>query len=212
MRQHRRRPIVYAIAGLAAVWLLAAAGWTIAHRAKVTAEKVAERMRAVDLAKLTGDARANALDELARMMVALPVEERRRARLDGSWEQWFAAMSEEEKGRFIEATMPSGFKQMLASFEQLPEDKRKETINRALRDLKKSREELGAAGAFGPERGGGAVRPAELSPELQQKVVKMGLKSFYSESSAQSKAELAPLLEEMQLAMESGVLFRGERR
>ena len=209
MSAQRRRPILYAIVGVVAVWLLATAGWLISDRSKVTADKVAAYLRDLDLAKLSADARARALRDLAAKMNALAVEERRKARLEGEWDRWFREMTEAEKGQFIEATMPSGFKQMLSAFEQLPEEKRKRAIADAMKEMKKTRDSLegGEPGAAGRTN-----RPPELSEELQQKVVTIGLKSFYSESSAQTKAELAPLLEEMQRTMEKGKLFRGGNR
>jgi hypothetical protein len=208
MAKHRKRTFLWALAGMVVVWIIALGGYFISRQSQVTAEKVAAYLQAVDLNRISGEERAKVLRDLANQMKALPIEERRRARLEGDWSKWFDAMTEEEKGTFIEATMPSGFKQMLASFEQLPEDKRKLAITRAIKDMQKARE-----GGDGPvftrtNLWRGTNTSAELSEDLQQKVVKIGLKSFYSESSAQSKAELAPLLEEMQRTMESGALFR----
>ena len=112
-------------------------------------------------------------------------------------------MTEAEKGAFIEATLPTGFKQMLTAFEQLSEDKRRNAIEDALRRLRQSRDRLEAEGVL--ERGTNRV---VLSKELEAKVQTIGLKAFYSESSAQTKAELAPVLEELQRVMESGRPFR----
>ena len=176
----------------------------------MTAEKLAHYLQSVDLTQLSGQARAKALRDLARKMNALVVDERRRARLEGEWARWFEAMTEEEKGAFLDATLPSGFKQMLNSFEQLPEEKRRQAIDRAMKDLARERAEIERVEP-GRTQPADTNRPGELSPELQQRVITLGLKSFYSESSAQTKAELAPLLEEMQHLMESGTLFRGRR-
>lgn len=210
MSNHRRRTLIYAGGGLLGVWLLAGAGYMVAKRMQVTAAKVAAYLRETDLEKLSGEARARALRDLAAKMNALAPEERRKARQAGDWERWFAAMTEEEKGAFIEATMPNGFKQMLTSFEKLPEEKRKRAVEDSLREMRKVRDEVGnAEGGGGPLRGG--TNGPVLSEELQQKMVRIGLKSFYSDSSAQTKAELAPVLEEMQRQMERGSLFRNQR-
>lgn len=193
---------------IAAAWLLALAGYTVAKNSKMTAEKVRAYAASVELSRLSGEARARALRELAAKLNALSPEERRRARMDRVWQAWFEEMTEEEKGTFIDATLPTGFKQMLASFEQLTEEKRRKAIDDAMKRMKEAQERM----QEGEEpREAGTNRPSVLSEELQQKAAKIGLKTFYSESSAQTKAEMAPLLEELQRMMESGRMFRGGR-
>jgi hypothetical protein len=200
----RKRPLLIAVMVIAGAWLLTLAGYTFAKNSRMTAEKVRAYAESVDLATLNGEARAKALRELAARLNALSPEERRRARLDRVSQAWFEKMTDEEKGTFIEATMPTGFKQMLASFEQLTEEKRRKAIDDAMKRLKEVKEGEEA-------RDPGTNRNSVLSEELQQKAAKIGLKTFYSESSAQTKAEMAPLLEELQRMMESGRMFRGGR-
>src|SRR5437879_8340506 len=122
MVSSRWRPVLIGVIALCVIWALALAGFTIARNAKVTPEKVRAYVEATDFRNLSGEARAKAIKRLADMLNALSLEERRQARLDRVTRKWFQEMSEEEKGAFIEATMPTGVKQMRGAFEQLPEN------------------------------------------------------------------------------------------
>jgi len=204
MTNPRQRALVWALTAIVGIWVVAWAGYRFFGHLKVTADKVKAFVESVDLSKLSGAARAKALRDLEDMLNRLSYEERQRLRLERTANRWFEQMSEEEKGQFIEATMPTGFKQMITAFEELPEDKRKRTVDGAIRRLREQRERLASG-----EGGGPGTNTSPISPELEAQVRTIGLKSFYSESSAQTKAELAPLLEELQRAMESGRAFRG---
>ena len=199
----RRRPIVVAAISLALIWAVALTGFMLARHSEMTAEKVQAYLNSVDLSKLSPAERARAIQLLAEKMNALGPEERRKARMRGPWPAWFEKMTEPEKGTFIEATMPTGFKQMLTAFEELPPERRGKAIHDAVRRLREARDDLAAEG--GPEKA--PANSIVFSEELQQKVIATGLKSFYSQSSAKTKAEAAPLLEELQRSMENGRLF-----
>jgi hypothetical protein len=207
MLSQRWRPIFLTALALIVIWVIALTGYTIAKNSRVTAEKVRAYVESVDLSKLPGSARAKAIQKLAAMLNALSLEERQQARLDRVAGRWFEQMTEEERAAFIEATMPTGFKQMLTAFEQLPEEKRRKTIDDAVRRLKETQAKAQADGTSG--KANGTNQPPVLSPELEAKVRTIGLQTFYSQSSAQTKAELAPVLEELQKVMESGRPFRG---
>lgn len=209
MFDQRRRPILFAIAILATAWLLAVVGFRLTRDSRMTAEKLRAYTLSLDFSKLTGAERAAAIQKLAAGLNALSPEERRRARLDRIASGWFENMTEEEKSGFIEATMPTGFRQMIASFEQLPEARRRKALDDAMRRLREAGERMGEENGFAGNSE--TNQPAVLSKELQEQMTKIGLKTFYSESTAQTKAELAPVLEELQRMMESGRMFRGYR-
>lgn len=189
------------------LWIIALTGYTIAKNRQVTVERVRAYVESVNLAALSGSERAAAIKRLEEMLNALSPEERQKARLERLSIAWLKLMTEEEKTQFIEATMPTGFKQMLTAFEQLPEDKRRKTIDDSLKRLRDEQRRIQAASSDdGPADTNG---PPVISEDLQAKIRTIGLKTFYSESSAQTKAELAPVLEELQRSMESGRPFRG---
>jgi hypothetical protein len=209
MLSQRQRPVVIALATLVAIWIVAMVAYGVAKNLKVTPEKVRAYAESVEFGKLSAADRARAIQKLAAMLNALSLEERQRLRLDRTAYAWFEQMTEAEKSAFLEATMPTGFKQMLGAFEELPQEKRKRAVDEAVKRMRETREKMTASGGTLPAAGTNGVA---LSPELQQQVTTIGLKSFYSESSAQTKAEMAPLLEEMQRMMESGMLMRGGPR
>ena len=208
MFSQRQRPFLLAVAALVLIWVAAIAGYKIAQNLKVTPDKVRAYVAATDFAHLSAADRAKAIQKLAAMLDALTLDERRSLRLDHTAYEWFDQMTEEEKSAFLEAIMPTGFKQMINAFQDLPADKRQRVVDQAVKQMKDARAKMEASGQLPPQGTNGLV----LSPELQDEVTKIGLKTFYSQSTAQTKAELAPFLEEMQRTMESGRTLRPPRQ
>jgi hypothetical protein len=203
----RYRILISGSVSFLAVWLVAFGVYQFAASRKVTVEKVRTFAQSMDLSRLSAAERAKAIARLAAMLNALSYDERRAARLAGLWADWFAQMTDAERAQFIELTMPTGFKQTIAAFEKLPEERRQKAIGEALRGLRESQLQTGKPGS-----GVASANAPALSPELQKQIATIGLKTFYSDSSAQTKAELAPVLEEMQRMMESGRFVLGGGR
>ena len=93
-----------AAGGLAAIWLLAWAGYSLASNPK-SPWKI-KRMNSVDLTQLSGRERAKAIQKLADQLNALSFEERRRTRVEGLWRDWFRDMTEAEKASLSKPPCP----------------------------------------------------------------------------------------------------------
>lgn len=197
MRSQQFRPVIFLLIALTAVWAATTAAYAFFKHSKMTAAKVEQHLQETDLTKLSGPPRAEALNQLMADINALPPDERQKFRQSGAGQALFGRLDDGEKSKFVEGTMPGGVKQVLQSFEQMTPEKRRQAIDQVMRHLREN------SGQSGPDTNAPA-----LSPELQQKMVNIGLKTFYANSDAQTKAELAPVLDEMQQMMEKGTLFR----
>ena len=195
----RYKFLLYGVTGFIAIWLVALGVHHIAASRKVTVEKVRGYAESIDLSRLSAAERAKAIARLAAMLNALSYDERREARLGRVWENWFAQMTDEERAQFVELTMPTGFKQTIAAFEKMPEERRQHAIKDALQSLREAQVQMKKSGSLPA-----TTNAPALSEDLQKRIVTIGLKTFYGDSSAQTKAEMAPVLEEMQRMMESG--------
>src|SRR5689334_20675488 len=136
MSNRRWRPVLWSGLVVLCLWTIALTGYSIAKNHRVTFESLKAYVQSIDLNRLSRQDRAKAIRKLADMLNALSYEERQKARLERLTWSWLNEMTEDEKGEFIEATMPTGFKQMLTAFEQLPEDKRRKSVDDALRRLR----------------------------------------------------------------------------
>jgi len=206
------RFLMGAVAAIAGIWVLAMAGHWYFASLTMTADKIRAYVDSVDFGHLTGDARARALKELEDKLNALSYDERQKLRMQHLVDGWFNEMTEDEKAQFVEATLPSNITQMINAFQQLPEDKRRRLIDNTMRNLQdgggpaNGRRRMWGTNAppNGTNAPSGGTNAPPISPELEAKIRSVGLKTFYSQSSAETKAELAPVLEELQHQMESG--------
>ena len=196
------RRIALAASGVVLLGLLGWVGYVLTENSRATAEKVSRFARTTDLKSLDAAARADALRKLEELINRLPLEERRKWRMGGAWKKWFDDMTETEKGQFIEATMPSGFKQWLGEFDALPANDRKKFIDSLSAQLKETHQlatdrEPGLTNSMY-----GTNLPPQLTVQLEGRAQTIGLRTYFTESSAETKAELAPFLEEIQREMQ----------
>jgi hypothetical protein len=209
MKSPRQRLLLGVVLGLALAWAAALGGFAVARSFKVTPDRIQRYLSSVDWNQLTSAERDSVIRRVAALLNRLSPEDRRAARMNAQFGGFLAQLNTDEKGLFLELTVPAGFQQALVAFEQMPEERRRRAISDSVRRLREAREQAESEDSAGD---GDTNRPPELPPELQEKVVTLGLRSFYETGSADLKAEVAPLVEELQRSMESGRLLRDRRR
>ena len=180
---------IKAALALAAVWIIAGLGIWWLHATKPTPQSVTAFLDGSNIAAKSGSDRARTIRRAEDQLNDLTPQDRQELQRNGSTRRFFGALTKDEQGAFLDATLPADFKQMMEVFNKMEPAKRKEFVARAVDEMKKH---------------AGETPPPGLDDTLRAKIVDQGLKSFYADANADTKIDMAPLLEQMQRNLQFG--------
>ncbi|MDC0252148.1 MAG: hypothetical protein ABF384_10550 [Verrucomicrobiales bacterium] len=196
----RNQILVRGLVSLAVVWGVVFLIAKVAGSMKPTAEKIQAFQEKNPLSEIEDpEKRIEHIAKVADMLNQMEASEveKLNVRDEGDPRRDFLTeMSGEEQLFFLERRVGRAFEQMMQSFNEMDREERKKIVERSLRRIRENQGE----GDRNLETG---------DPEIVEKIAEAGFKAYYSEASAETKIDLAPLMEEMQGVMGQ---MRGPRR
>ena len=180
-----RLPWIKLVGFLLALWAVVGGAIYFVRGVKPTPERVMQYLTDHPVEKAAPGERAKMVEKVAEQLNQLGYEERREVRMSRKLDGFFKALPLDEQSRFLDLTLPTGFKQMMEALNKMDPVKRKRFVKKALEDMKK----------------GDGEDPPEGPPEMDangQKIIDQGFRSFYGQASAETKMDVAPLIEQLQ--------------
>ncbi|MDF1739973.1 MAG: hypothetical protein P1U86_12500 [Verrucomicrobiales bacterium] len=180
---------------LVVIWAVIGLSIKLVRSAKPTAEKVTAYLADNSLSDISDEARRReVIGRTAEMLNAMDSDELEA--LNGKEEEdprrkLFGELTSEEQLYFLERRIGRAFEQIMESFNAMEREERKKIVERSMQRIR--------------ERGDGTGGPFdEENPEVAEQITDAGLKAYYSTANAETKIDLAPLLEEMQRTITQG--------
>ena len=184
-----RLPWLKLLGTLVVIWLVAGSVIFFARSAKVTPESFMAYADAHPIAGKSEAERARIIEKMGGQLNQLGYEERREVRMSKGLDAFFKTLNAQEQMRFLELTVPTGFKQMMEALNKMTPEKRQKFVEKALADMQKQE--------------GNRPPDGQLDANAK-KIIDQGFKSFYSDASADVKMDVAPLIEQLQKNLQGG--------
>jgi DNA-directed RNA polymerase specialized sigma24 family protein len=196
----RRKVVIRAVLVLAIVW---AGVWGIRYYAgsrKITAERVNREILAANFADWSdketppdsaeAKRRENELRDIAGLVNRLDFQEREKNRQNRAGEAFFRKLDPREKSMFIELTVMESMNRFMEALDGMPPEQRKKFVEQGLKEIEEGRtaEEM--------------ARAKELGSDLLDKISREGMRAYFEKSSADTKLDLAPLMEAINETMQ----------
>lgn len=190
--------IFKAIAVLAVIWMVVFAVRSMAASKKITAERLDREitgLRFEDWSESAGSAsdakeREDEIRRIAQMVNRLDFTERERNRESRNTEDFFRKLNAREKNLFIDLTIVETMGRFMEALDQMPPEQRKDFVEKGLREIQEGRTEEEMA------------RAQEIDEQLLTKISQEGMRAYFNEASADTKLDLAPLMEAMNEVMQ----------
>jgi hypothetical protein len=200
----QKRLVFQASIALLAIWLLVFAVRSWAGTRKVTAERLQEEIAEAQFADWSqgdqggsiAEKREEKIREIADLTNRLDFHEREKNRENRSGEAFFRILSPRERALFIDLTIAESMNRFMQALDQMPPADRQRFVKQGLEEIAKGRT------AEDMQRG------QEFGEEVIEKITQEGMRAYFEKSSAQTKLDLAPLMESMNEVMQG---LRGNR-
>jgi len=180
------------------IWILVFAVRSIAASKKITAERLQNEISELafdDWSEDSGSSseaeeRENEIRRIADMVNRLDFAERQKNRENQSAEDFFRKLDAREKNLFVDLTIVETMGRFMEALDQMPPEQRKEFVQKGLSEIQEGRTEADMA------------RAQEMDEDLLTKISEEGMRAYFNEASADTKLDLAPLMEAMNEVMQ----------
>lgn len=191
------RTLLFALLGIASIWIAVAGVLRITSQHTSTPDKVMASMLNApwlknENAEVSDAERQKQLDAVIAQVNLLDFEQRKQLREDGQdvTRRFMESLTKEEKGQFLEKTVEQHFKSVMKAFNQMKPEERRRMVEQARADMQRNQPD-----------GRNMENLKKEDEKVFQNVVEKGLGAYYEDASAETKLDLAPLMEEMQQRM-----------
>lgn len=180
------------------IWILVFTVRSIAASKKITAERLQNEISELAFDDWSEDSglsseaeeREKEIRRIAEMVNRLDFEERQKNRENQSAEDFFRKLDAREKNLFVDLTIVETMGRFMEALDQMPPEQRKEFVQKGLSEIQEGRTEADMA------------RAQEMDEDLLTKISEEGMRAYFNEASADTKLDLAPLMEAMNEVMQ----------
>jgi hypothetical protein len=195
----RNQLIIFkALAVLLLVWAIVFGIRAYASSKKITAERLDQeisKLAFADWSENPGTAaeakkRDKEIRHIADMVNRLDFRERELSRDNRTGEKFFTKLSMQERELFIDLTIVESMSRFMEALDKMPEEQRRSFVEKGLKEINSGRTEQEME------------RAQQMDEALLTKISREGMRAYFEKASAETKMDLAPLMEAMNETMQ----------